>query len=171
MDPVDELRSREAIREVLYRYCHGLDRREWQDVIDCFHPGAVDNHGYMTGSVHDLIAWIKPRHEAIPQSMHSITNVLIEFLDDDRALVESYCLAYQTIARPGKPNVRSSIACRYIDVFTRIERLWRIARRDVSYEWVRTEEETSGAREQETPSQSRRDRHDLYFQVKEAAAA
>lgn len=173
MDPIDELLSREQIRQVLYRYCHGLDRSEWQEVIDCYHEGAVDTHGVVNGSVHDLLDWLKPRHKFMPQSMHSLMNILIDFVASDRAIVESYCLANQTVNRPGDKQELRSIGCRYVDIFTRVDGRWKIWRRYVAFEWVRTEMTDSSEgtpRDDRTlASASTRDHSDWYFRVKEEA--
>jgi len=41
---LEELVARNAITEVLYRYCRGVDRRDWELLRSCYHPEAQDDH-------------------------------------------------------------------------------------------------------------------------------
>ena len=37
---VDDLVARERIRDVIHRYARGVDRRDYELVRSCYHPGA-----------------------------------------------------------------------------------------------------------------------------------
>jgi 3-phenylpropionate/cinnamic acid dioxygenase small subunit len=129
------LHARQDIEQVLYRYCRGVDRADWDLMLSAFHPDATDNHGSVEGTAVDLVEWTRRRHEAVLQSMHSITNVGFLVEEDEFARVESYCNVHQTIERDGKPPAHISLGCRYIDDFT-LRDEWRIAARQVRYDWV-----------------------------------
>lgn len=128
--------ERDEIVEVLNRYCRGVDRRNWELMRSAFHDDAVDEHGDVNGTADDLVEFARKRHERILQSMHALSNISIVAAAADRAWVESYCSAHQTIARGAeRPPAQMSIGCRYIDLFERRDE-WRIARRHVRYDWV-----------------------------------
>jgi 3-phenylpropionate/cinnamic acid dioxygenase small subunit len=135
-DTVEVLARHEAIRQVLISYCRGIDRKDWDLVLRCFHPDAVDSHGAVDGTAQDLVDWTRAKHERVSQSMHVLSNV--SFLEDSPSsvLTESYCSVRQTIERSGKPPAHLGVGCRYIDRLDRRESVWRIARRTVVYEWI-----------------------------------
>jgi ketosteroid isomerase-like protein len=131
-----DLIRRAEIGRVLTDYCRGVDRRDWDLVASCFHPDAVDSHGVVEGPVSELIEWTRRKHERVTQSLHRLTNVSVLDESTDRAVTESYCDVHQTIPRDGKEPAHLSLGCRYLDVFARRDGKWRIARREVRYEWA-----------------------------------
>ena len=46
----DDLIAREQIRDVVYRYARGVDRRDFALVRGCYHPDATDDHGRFVGN-------------------------------------------------------------------------------------------------------------------------
>jgi hypothetical protein len=44
-----ELSDREAIRDCLMRYCHGVDRCDEPMIRDVYWPEATDEHGMLSG--------------------------------------------------------------------------------------------------------------------------
>jgi hypothetical protein len=132
-----DLVRRAVVTDVLYRYCRGVDRKDWDTVRGCFHPDAVDTHGAVDGTVEDLIQWTASKHERVPQSMHMLTN--IGFLAESATTVvtETYCSVRQRIERGGdRPAAHLAVGCRYLDRFEHRGGEWRIAHRTVVYEWV-----------------------------------
>lgn len=132
----------EQIRELLYRYARGVDRRDWDLVRSCYQADATDWHGQYRGGVDGLVAQMRERHARIDSSMHFISNVLIEVCGDT-ATSEAYCQAYlRSPGAPGRATTRT-VRCRYLD---RLERrddaVWRIAERVVTYESITTSVET-----------------------------
>ncbi|WP_048581875.1 nuclear transport factor 2 family protein [Streptomyces viridochromogenes] len=145
LDPdLRRLIDREAIRDVLNRYCRSVDRLDLDELRRCYHHDAYDNHGAYQGDIDGLIAWIAHRHETIPYSLHISGNILIEFAGDDLALVESYnsiVQHYPADARAslqqflGEGAVRPDGALhfmtwgRFIDRMLRRDGEWKIIRR------------------------------------------
>lgn len=138
--------DREAIRDVMYRYCRSVDRLDLERLRDCYHPDAYDNHGAYQGDLDGLIAWIARRHASIPYSMHTIGNILIEFASDDLALVESYHSLIQHYSADAKaslgqflgPDATTSDGAlnllasgRFVDRVLRRDGQWKIIRRTV----------------------------------------
>lgn len=138
MDPLEQLRSRMEIEDVLRRYARGVDRLQWDAVRACFHPGAPDEHGDVTGTFEDMIAYTIERHKRIPFSQHFLGNSLIEFADSDNAVVETYFVASQkTTDEEGAKDTDLDIFARYLDHFQRRNGEWRVARRKVIFDSFR----------------------------------
>lgn len=152
------LEDRQQIQDIALAYARGVDRRDWALVRSVYHPDAHDDHGAYKGGVDGFIDWLERRHAFIAQSMHFVTNCLIEFAGDDAAMVETYYLAQQTMG-PGAGESRlmllgdravapdaavaMEVAGRYVDHFERRQGRWAIARRIVVFEKVRAAEDTS----------------------------
>ncbi|MGF6903596.1 nuclear transport factor 2 family protein [Paraburkholderia sp. GAS348] len=182
---VERLADRAAIQDVVFRWCRGIDRLDFDAIRAVFHPDAVDNHGAYVGGVNGLIEWIRERHRTIPFSMHRLGNMLIEFCGPDEALVETYCLAIQRypanaraslVALAGDLGTNGSgeadllIACRYIDRITRRSGAWRIQERTVVFDsTMLIDAPISGSAGLAQWETGRRDRSDALYRQLSAA--
>lgn len=148
---IERLIDRAEITDRIHLVARGFDRRDWDLVADCYHPGAIDNHGIYNGNIEGFIEFSAKRHKAVIMSMHNIRNIVIEFIDQDRALAESYCFNWQRMSpehdEAGWEDRKKDAgvadipdhhgyldrygANRYIDVFTRVNGNWRIHERTV----------------------------------------
>lgn len=142
--------DRFMIQDLMYRWCRAVDRLDKQGMLDIFHPGAIDSHGPYIGPAEGLVDWILARHKPIAVSSHFIGNLLIEFVTEDLALVESYVrtiqqyppegkaqLAQLTGGATGNPDAAMDMftSSRYMDRVERRNGEWRIARRDLIQDW------------------------------------
>lgn len=131
---IQALLDKQAIYEVLARYGRGVDRADVDLVADCYHADATENHGgTFTGTAADYLAAMR---DILPESgvmTHALTNVLIE-LDGDRAVAESYNLAFVRMVKRGETFDTLTLA-RAVDDFERRDGEWRIAARHLTYEW------------------------------------
>ena len=128
----------QAIRNVLLRYCRGIDRIDLDLVRDCYHPDAIDDHGAFRGGVDDFLAWIGRLLARYGVTTHTLSNMLIEGHPSrtDVARVETYGVSdHQTPGGP--PELNLTIAFRYLDRFERRLGEWRVADRVCTTEWVR----------------------------------
>lgn len=147
---IERIADRMQIQDVMYRWCRAIDRLDFEEIRAVFHPDATDTHGPYDGGVEGLIDWIRARHQAIPFSMHAISNMLIEFASPDQALVETYvrtiqqyppeakaALAQLAGGREGQAGVGVDLftGSRYADRFERRNGEWRIARRTLIQDW------------------------------------
>lgn len=147
---IERIADRMQIQDVMYRWCRAIDRLDCEEIRAVFHPDATDTHGPYDGGVEGLIDWIRERHQAIPFSMHAISNMLIEFASPDQALVETYvrtiqqyppeakaALAQLAGGREGHAGVGVDLftGSRYADRFERRNGEWRIARRTLIQDW------------------------------------
>lgn len=132
-----------AIREVLNRYCRGVDRRQFDMVRSCYHPDATDDHGGFKGGVEPFIAMCTEILKRYERTMHFMGNLYIE-VDGDKATSEAYTIAYHRLSpvksakgdRPARDHV---VGFRYVDNFERRNGDWKIARRVCVFEWTRTD--------------------------------
>ena len=168
--------TREAIEQVLFAYARGVDRKDRALVRSAYHPDATDTHGDYDGGIDGFIDQLVRRHEDIDQSIHLITNVMVERIDPGTALVESYYLCYQRLksaakveaafgaAAPGSGETLQLMAVgRYIDWFERRDSIWKIARRKVTFDLLQATPTPTGGGLDARLLLSRRDRDDVLW--------
>ncbi|MCU1655478.1 MAG: aromatic-ring-hydroxylating dioxygenase beta subunit [Pseudonocardiales bacterium] len=141
-----DLIDRDAIRQVLARYCRAVDRCDEQLLRSCYHSDALDRHGRFEGTAQDFASWvIDVQRTASIITQHAVSNVVIE-LDRDTAWVESAFVA--THVRPPAGNFPEPFIDtfwgRYVDRFERRAGTWAIASREVVHDW--SERRASGPR-------------------------
>ncbi|MDH4365910.1 MAG: nuclear transport factor 2 family protein, partial [Acidimicrobiia bacterium] len=73
---LDDLLAKEEIREVLFRYCRGIDRLDFDLVESCYHPGAYDDHGTYQGDVPGFITMCKGFLPRFVCTQHFLGNML-----------------------------------------------------------------------------------------------
>jgi 4-carboxymuconolactone decarboxylase len=135
VDPaIDRLRSEAEIRDVIARYCQGVDSQDYERVRECYHPDAVHERGDYQGSGAEIVDWIASIRDTLIHCWHLVGYPRIERLEGDEATVETYTLANQRLPGPdGEPRVDRITPCRYLDTFTRVDGQWRIAVRKALY--------------------------------------
>lgn len=127
---LDELAAHESIRQVLYRYCRGVDRGDVATISGVYHPDAVDRHGPWSGPGREFADYLVPSMDQSATGQHHITNMLIE-LDGASAAVESYFIAFHP-QPPEEGEARHVlVAGRYLDRFEQRDGQWLIAERTV----------------------------------------
>ncbi|MGE0331099.1 MAG: nuclear transport factor 2 family protein [Ramlibacter sp.] len=131
----DRLSDQREIIDCIYRYCRGIDRRDYDLARSTMHPDCQDNHGDYEGGVDGLIEWTARRHLNLAQCMHCIMNCLVEFVGPDTAVVESYFVRMRVDqGAEGAGGVVSQAWARYVDVFERRSGEWKISQRKVVWE-------------------------------------
>jgi hypothetical protein len=124
-----------AIREVLVRYCRGVDRCDEALLRSVYHPDATDEHGPFRGSGDEFASFVVTTlRQHFDATMHVVGNVAIE-LDGDAAGVESGVVAYHAGEAPGGGRHLVTVGGRYLDRFERRDGEWKIARRVVVIDW------------------------------------
>lgn len=150
------------IKELQIRYCRGADRMDFDLLRSCFHPDAQTDYGYFGGSVDDFIEAGKAGLEAYLGTTHVTGNQLVE-VDGDAAWAEHYTLATHRLPASDEAPLRDFMtSVRYIDRLERRSGEWKIARRKLVLDWVRTEFVPDGT---EVPAvePGRRDRSDASY--------
>jgi len=178
----ERLADRAQIADALARYARGVDRRNWDFVRSAFHPGATVDQGDYKGSAEGLVESMVARHGAIEQSMHLLTNTLIEFDSLDGALVETCYMAIQRNAHlpiemrralmgdnaPAEGKVDLRALGRYVDRFERHGSQWRIARRICIVETIVGSPAPAGATWSDKWTAQRRDPEDALWPARAA---
>ena len=125
----------EAIRDVVRRYCRGIDRMDLALVRSCYHPDAVDDHGTFVGTVDEYLEWVERLLVRYDATFHLVANQLVE-VEGDLARSETYGVAHHRSSDPD-PKLNLTIGFRFLDRFERRPGSgWRIARRVATTEWV-----------------------------------
>lgn len=126
---VADLAEKAAIRDVLSRYCRGLDRMDKAMAYAVFAPEATANYyGIYIGTGHGFIDWVWGAHATMATHSHQITNVLIE-IDGDKAVSEAYVTVVLQQQREGGA-VELQARGRYLDRWRKRDGRWLIVERE-----------------------------------------
>ena len=134
-DPeIQALLDKQAIQEVLVRYCRGADRADLDLIASAYHPDAIEDHGgTFKGPARDYLAQMAAVLPGARYMSHSTTNILIE-LDGEAAHVESHILTFSRMRKDGEKFETLTLA-RAIDRFEKRQGAWKIAHRRLVWEW------------------------------------
>lgn len=132
---LQQLTDREAIREVIHRYCQAVDRCDLELLKGCYHPDGFDDHGFFAGNAHDFAEYVIPVLEQIDSSVHAISNTRIE-IDGDRAACQSQWSVIHRL-RNDQGFTDFWHQGRYLDVFERRDGEWKILHRVISNDFDR----------------------------------
>lgn len=140
---LDESQARQEIRDVVLRYCRGIDRLDLDAVRECYHPGAVDHHTGFDGPVEDYLPWVRGQLESLGGTHHQVGNHLCEIVRD-AAVVETYCTATHWAAPDKELQAFLTCGLRYVDRFERRAGRWAVAERWAVCDWTRWEKDLTG---------------------------
>ncbi len=131
--------DRAEIYGVLVRYCRGVDRRDPEMIRSTYHADAYDDHGAYQGDLDGFLAFVALEvWSRFRTTMHKLGQALIE-IDGDVASAETYAVCHHVVAEAGRDVADSVMGIRYLDRFERRDGEWRIARRELLWEWIRTD--------------------------------
>ena len=136
------LLDKQAIGEVLSRYCRSLDRLDKALLAGVFHADAEVDYGpgLFQGGVEPFLPFALEFQGAMRTTQHYVSNHLVD-LDGDSAFSEAYVYAYHIMEREGK-LVELIVGARYLDSFTRKNGEWRIQKRTEVMDWGQERELT-----------------------------
>jgi hypothetical protein len=123
------LADREAIREMIYRYCRALDRSDVVLGYSVFHEDSEADYGPIySGSGRGFIDFSLGSTKGLNCSTHhQVSNITIQ-LDGDRASSEAYVLSTFRMLM-GEQQMQSQSWARYIDQWSCRAGEWRISKR------------------------------------------
>jgi len=171
---LDELLAKQAITEVIHRYCRAMDRMDAALALSCWHEGGTDDHAPLfAGTAQGFIEWLWPVHGAMESTRHVVSNILIE-LNGDKAGAESYWTVTLRMKKDG--DLYDVIGGgRYVDNFECIDGEWAIRHRQSLHDWdvVQKVEATMATAEpmlepnnpEVRPMVSARDRSDYSYRI------
>ena len=146
---IDELSAREEIRDLLHRYCKGIDLKDWALVRACFADDHVHRHSTFVGSPDEFIGFVSAVLGTIPATHHTIGNVHFAFSDDGQSVeTEANFVAYHFIEAghtEGTPVPTGGkatdwiVAGRYCDRMEKRDGRWLIVARKAYHDWERVD--------------------------------
>lgn len=129
MTPARRLVDALAVRDLLYRYARGVDRRDLALVRACFAPGARYEGALAHGTVEDMLAALPAAMQRYASTLHVMGEPFVEWAADT-ARSTTPALAYHVL--PDPPGGLCTVAVRYDDVLERTPAGWRIVARRVA---------------------------------------
>ena len=136
---VKELKDREAIREVIHRYCQAVDRCDLEMLKSCYWKDGYDDHGFFAGNAHKFAEYVIPCLEQVDSSMHSITNTRFKFDGDRCACASQWAVTHRLAHDGGFTDFLHQ--GRYLDVWEKREGEWKLLHRVIAGDldrWVHT---------------------------------
>jgi uncharacterized protein (TIGR02246 family) len=123
--------EKDAIREVMARYCHALDACNFAEVASLFAEDGewTTSYGSARGraQIEALLESVVPKPGEGPQRKHYITNIIIKFGDDGRANVRSDYL----VIREAEGGLIPVMGGAYLDTFVKRDGAWLFARKEL----------------------------------------
>jgi len=155
-----ELIAHRQVSDAIKRAARGTDRLDTEIFLSAFHPGAIDHHGYHTGTCEEHAAVMETRHRAeVLTSMHLLGNQYIE-INGEEAACETYFFAIQRTMRDNG-IVEFMAAGRYLDRCDLRNGEWRIAERHVLLDWTNNDDDPNANK----VGRGRRDRQDISYRI------
>lgn len=136
---VVELSDREAIREVIHRYCQAVDRCDLAMLKDCYHADGYDDHGFFAGNAHEFAEYVIPVLEKIDSSIHAINNIRIKLEGNRAACASQWSVVHRLGHEQGFTDYWHN--GRYLDVFEKRNGDWKIFHRVIASDmdrWIET---------------------------------
>jgi hypothetical protein len=130
-----ELADKQAIAEVLYTYCRGVDRCDRTILASAYWPDAYEEHADLfQGNLPDFLDYIEQTVAGM-RTVHNLSNILIRFESPTLARSECHGLAHHSIVLNGAlTNVVGGV--RYLDVLEEHGLEWRILRRRLVVDYL-----------------------------------
>ena len=133
----EQLCDRQAIVDLLYYYCRGVDRHDEAALAQVYWPDGWDDH------VHAKVGEAEFRERVIAgtrqmRTAHHLTNILVEFASPAVARSEAYFLAQHELADEAGELAYVELSGRYLDRFEKRDGEWRILQRSLVFDFQQT---------------------------------
>lgn len=138
---IRQLLDKQAISEVLMRYCRGIDRQDREVLSGVFWPGAEDDHILFQGTAEGFVEHAMSFLAGL-NTHHFLGNILIDFDSPQSARSEAYFVACHDMpCAVGRQDF--TMGGRYLDRLEKRDGEWRIAKRVLTCDWYRAEGATA----------------------------
>jgi hypothetical protein len=124
MSNLQTLLDKNALYELIARYCRCMDRRDFAQARTLFHDDATVRVAVFSGTADEYIAWISKVTPQFEATVHRVFNTLF-VVDGDRAEGEIYLEAYHRTPGPGAQE--AIVGGRYLDRFERRNGVWKFS--------------------------------------------
>jgi hypothetical protein len=157
-DLLRQVADRQAITDLLYRYCRAMDRIDAELGYSIWHEDGTADYGanVYQGSGHGFVDHACAQHRLTLGHSHQVSNIVID-LDGDRAGSEAYVTAALRVLQ-GEALMQITVRSRYIDQWSRRNGRWAIDKRVTLNDFDDIREVTplgsgaSGSRDRDDPS-------------------
>ena len=128
---LQEVSDRIEIQDLLVRYAHAVDTREWKLFAELFTDDAVVDYtafGGPRGTVEEVTAFLGSVLPMFSATQHLVANSAVT-LDGDRAAARTMC--HNPMALPGEEGRESLLLCGlwYVDELVRTPDGWKLRSR------------------------------------------
>jgi SnoaL-like domain len=153
--------DREAITDLIYRYCRAMDRIDREQGYAIWHPDGTADYGEAVyqGSGRGFVDQVCEQHARLLRHSHQVTNIIIQ-LDGDRAGSESYYTSALRMVRDEAVH-EIRVVGRYIDTWSKRDGRWGIDHRIA----IRDFDDIRAVTPMSNDARSRRDRDDPSYMV------
>jgi hypothetical protein len=126
---LQDVADRQAITDLIYRYCRSVDRLDIPLGHSIWHQDGYADYGAAVyqGNGRGVIDHICAQHRHTLHHSHQVSNIIID-LDGDRAGSESYVTASLRVRR-GEQLKHMMVWGRYIDQWSRRDGRWGLDKR------------------------------------------
>lgn len=166
-DLLRELAAKQAVIEVLHRYCRGLDRMDREMAESVWHPGGTADYGPMfQGTGTGFLDWVWPTHEMFARHSHMVSNALVE-VDVAAGTAVSECYVSVWLRFPPTEGVVRDMfgRGRYVDRWSCRDGTWAIDHRRYVDDLQRMESSPESSLTDGSAATGRRDRTDPSFEL------
>jgi ketosteroid isomerase-like protein len=134
------LMAERAIKRVILAYSRAVDRYDFDALADCYWPEGTDDHGSFKGLAGEFVEWNKGALGRFDKTNHFLGNMLVDVdMEAGRARAETYAVAYHRFTDAEGQLTDMIAGLRYVDVFERRGKEWKILERVIAYSWRRTD--------------------------------
>ncbi len=126
---IRQLADKDAIRDLVYRYCRAVDRLDIELGHSIWHDDGYADYGEMfyQGPGKGVIDKICASHRELLSHSHQVSNLLIE-LNGESAGSEAYVHGTMRLERDGK-LLQMGVWARYIDRWEKRDQCWGLVHR------------------------------------------
>lgn len=129
-----EFQAKQALHELVAKYCNGVDRRDRKLLASLWWPDSVIDFGLFKGSGEEFAALICAPNPAVEISFHFTSNELFE-IDGDRATGRSYVIGMSTLVGEDGVKTDQMVGGRYLDKYLRKDGVWKFSHRLFVIDW------------------------------------
>jgi ketosteroid isomerase-like protein len=134
--PATAADDRQAIEDLVMRYCRAVDRLDPEGIRACYHAEGRDRHTGFDGPREEFVSWVTEGLARFDGTMHLVGNHLSE-VEGVTAHAETYGLAFHWGTPADDERLNFVSAFRYADRLERRDGEWRIIARVAIREWTR----------------------------------
>lgn len=129
---LQEISDRLEIQELLVRYSHTVDTRNWDEWEDVFTPDAIIDYTEMGGTrghVKETRQFLETAMPMFSSFQHMVANTVLEFVDENTVKGRTICHNPMVIDKGNGETHVFFCGLWYRDVIVRTEKGWRIKER------------------------------------------